>query len=431
MALGTASGRGRVRGTQRSDDEPPQPVVSPTIRLATNTFSTSATAGHLSVRRPLLITFGSVLSPDGGTQVRSRVLAEALTELGSAPSIISTREPRVLSSRPVPHLARALSVPRRRPWRGMSWELVRLIRREAAGSDAVVIASAMFMPAVALSRTRLPLIWDTVECQTLHYRRLRRTPMNLFRLAAWTWLERWTARRSAIAIAIGDEEACAWRRLRPELNGKLVTVDHSAPAQPRSARQGRMYLEAELGRPVDGPVLLFVGTLRAKHNAAAARWLLEVLAPTLGDHVTLVLCGRGSEALRPLPTRATVAALGFVEDVDALIAAADVCLAPLASGAGVHTKVLHYLAHGRQVLGTPVAFEGLAGAPGLIPVTLADLPRRLRRLIEQPESAADADDRARRQRAWLEVNHSHAHVVDQWRITLSANGSSRGLLRQS
>jgi len=53
-----------------------------------------------------------------------------------------------------------------------------------------------------------------------------------------------------------------------------------------------------------------------------------------------------------------------VDEIDSIIDSADLCLAPLATGAGVKTKVLHYLAHGKRIAGTPIAFEGLSGAPG-------------------------------------------------------------------
>ena len=42
--------------------------------------------------RPLLVTFGSIIEPDGGLQVRSRILAESLASLGMPPTILSTRE---------------------------------------------------------------------------------------------------------------------------------------------------------------------------------------------------------------------------------------------------------------------------------------------------------------------------------------------------
>jgi hypothetical protein len=162
-------------------------------------------------------------------------------------------------------------------------------------------------------------------------------------------------------------------------------------------------------------VLLFLGTLRAKHNAAAAAWIVETLVATLPAGVTVLLCGPGTERLTPSkPSAARVVALGAVDDIDTVVAAADLCLAPLASGAGVKTKVLHYLAHGRPVAGTPAAFEGLTGAPGLYPASLEELPALVGRLCRQGEDPALAMTRAQAQRAWLEEHHGRAHVRAQW-----------------
>src|SRR5580704_7119202 len=105
---------------------------------------------HAPVRfRPLLVTFGSVIEPDGGLQVRSRILAESLASLGAPPTILSTRESRPLT--PPPSWARAIHVPSRRPWRGFSREWARLIRHHARDADALIVSNAMFMPAVELS----------------------------------------------------------------------------------------------------------------------------------------------------------------------------------------------------------------------------------------------------------------------------------------
>src|SRR5579862_1683200 len=127
--------------------------------------------------RPLLVTFGSIIEPDGGLQVRSRILAESLASLGMPPTILSTRERQ--PTNPPPPWARAIHVPSRRPWRGFSMEWARMIRDNARDADAVIVANAMFMPALEVSGTRVPMIWDTNECQTLHYERLDRTASNL------------------------------------------------------------------------------------------------------------------------------------------------------------------------------------------------------------------------------------------------------------
>ena len=131
-----------------------------------------------------------------------------------------------------------------------------------------------------------------------------------------------------------------------------------------------------------------------------------------------MLCGSGSERLRGRAGGARVAPLGAVDDVDSVIAAADVCLAPLAAGAGVKTKVLHYLAHGRRVAGTPVAFEGLDGAPGLYCAPLDDQPALIGRLIAVAEPAEVSERRAAAQRAWMDQRHGGAHIARQWRDAL-------------
>ena len=366
--------------------------------------------------RPLLLTFGSVLRPDGGLQVRARVLAEELAALGMPPVVVSTRES--ISLTPPPPMLRAIHTPARKPRHGFSVELALLIRRAARDCDALILTNAMFMPVVALSGVRLPVLWDTNECQTLHYRRLRPTATNRGRRAAWWRLERWAARRSSLAVATGDVEAASWLAIHPQLRGRMVTVDHAPFTESRLAGEARIQLGRWLPPSAEGPVVVFVGTLAAKHNAAAASWICDVLTASLPPAVTILLCGQGTERLRPPSGGARVVGLGVVDDVDAVIASADLCIAPLASGAGVKTKVLHYLAHGRQVAGTAVAFEGLDGAPGLVEASLPRLPEVIARLVAVPESAAAAERRAALQRTWLERRHGRSRVRAQWAAAL-------------
>jgi glycosyltransferase involved in cell wall biosynthesis len=378
---------------------------------------------HRAPVRPLLVTFGSVIEPDGGLQVRSRILAESLASLGAPPTILSTRESRPLT--PPPSWARAIHVPSRRPWRGFSREWARLIRHHARDADALIVSNAMFMPAVELSGTRLPMIWDTNECQTLHYERLDSTPANRSKQLIWWGLERWAARRSSVAVAIGESEASEWRRIHPSLRDKLMTVDHAAYVPPDQVEDGDSELVRQIGGSLHRPILLFVGTITAKHNAVAARWLIDVLAPTLPETVTIVICGPGSDGLvGGGASGARVVLLGAVDDIDSIIATADLCLAPLATGAGVKTKVLHYLAHGKRIAGTPIAFEGLSGAPGLLEAPLAGLPDLVARIIATPESAEAAQSRATAQLAWLAERHGRPLIVDQWRNVLACLNSN-------
>ncbi len=372
--------------------------------------------------RPLMLTFGSVQRADGGVQTRARLTAETFAELGVPMTVVSTREP---APGETPTWAARLRVPLSKPVKGFSPELVRLIRAEAASNTMVLITNAMFMPAIAAARITVPLVWDTNECQTLHYRRLPGSVANRAKLAVWFLLERWAAHRCTLAIAIGEEEAETWRATHPALRTKLAVVDHAVLATPRDPAASRRALESRLGRHFPGPVLVFLGTLRAKHNAAAARWIVDQLAPQLPDEVTIVLCGPDSDILSRPPGRgAAVVGLGAVEDADEVVAAADFCLAPLSAGAGVKTKVLHYLAHGKRVAGTATAFEGVEGAPGLYAAPLEDFAGLVEGLLRSEESAPDANERARSEQEWLDRHHGRKHIAAQWKKVLECLSST-------
>jgi O-antigen biosynthesis protein len=136
-----------------------------------------------------------------------------------------------------------------------------------------------------------------------------------------------------------------------------------------------------------------------------------------------VLAGSGTEAMSIRDqSSAPVVCLGEVPDIDIVIAGADTCLAPLAAGAGVKTKVLDYLTHGKVVLATPVAMEGLDGAPG---VHIAELDQFSACVLDHL-SRFEEDDAARRraetQRAWVHANYSAARVREQLRETLELAG---------
>jgi Glycosyl transferases group 1 len=365
--------------------------------------------------RPLMVAMGSVAVPRGGNETRSRLTAEILADLGMAPAMVTTEEPELTET---PAWATSLRAPRGRASEYLSPELARLIRTSSASRTCIIATNPMFMPAIIASRVKLPVIWDTNECQTLHYRRLDPTISNRAKRWVWFLLERWIARRCWMAIAISETEAVTWKSTHPCLDGKLTVVDHATLASPRDPGQARKEFNANLGLG-DGPVLLFLGTLRAKQNTAAAKWIVSELAGSLPEDVTILLCGPGSDELDlPAATGARVIGLGAVDDVDSVVAAADICLAPLAAGAGVKTKVLHYLAHGKRVAGTPIAFEGLTGVPGVHSAALDELPELVNLLCRENECDSVIEQRILAQHDWLEARHGREHVTEQWKKVL-------------
>ncbi|MDA8066520.1 MAG: glycosyltransferase family 4 protein [Thermaerobacter sp.] len=362
-------------------------------------------------RKVGIVTFGSVYLPRGGLAVRSRAVVEALIDIGITPFVISTEEPAtegVLDAVEVSVLKRPLR------W-GWSLELVRKVKWISRNVDVIIVESAMLIPAVVHSKPRIPIVWDTNECETLHYHRLEGNLRKCLKGAIWYNLERWSARRCQVVVAISDEEAKWWKHFFPAWEKRVVVVNHRPiiDTAPSTAN-------ATLFRRVPGKViLLFVGSMDGKHNAVAAEWLLKVLAPALPTECILVLAGKGTGKLTlPYSTRADIRCLGEVEHIDAVIAMADYCLAPLSSGAGVKTKVLHYLAHGKCVIGTPLAFEGLEGAPGLFSAELQEWCAFMPEIMKQVENDGDRRSRQGRQREWLEARHGRQVIAEQWRSVL-------------
>jgi glycosyltransferase involved in cell wall biosynthesis len=370
--------------------------------------------------RPLIVTYGSVAQAHGGMQTRVRVTAEIFTTLGARPSIVTTTEP--VDPGPVSAWAVSLEAPEAGARTVLSPRLVRLIREAAQGANVVVCTNAVFLPAIVAAGVRLPLIWDTNECQSLHHRRLAPTLGNRAKVLVWLALERWASRKCWRAVAIGSTEAETWRATHPGLDPKLVVVDHSMVFEKRDPVVAREELRRRLAPRPDGPILLFLGTMRAKQNISAARWIVNHLAGALPPHVTILLCGPGSDTVPGLADTtapgATVVGLGAVDDVDSVVAGSDLCLAPLAAGAGVKTKVLHYLAHGKPVAGTPIAYEGIGDAPGLHTAELDRLPELIRELIAAVESPDAQQRRAEDQRSWFESKHGRGHITEQWKKVL-------------
>lgn len=367
--------------------------------------------------RALVVTFGPIVDPRGGWGVRARSVVDALAELGLLTAVISHSEPPGAQSASID----ALHVLERKLHLGWSWELVREVRRRASQADVIVVESALLLPAVQAARPTAPIIWDTTECETLHYSRMERTWNHRLRRFVWREIERWAVKQTDVVVAISETELLSWTRLFPASREKLVVVPHQTRARPNPDAEVRRGLEDLCDRPLPGPVALFVGNLAAKHNVAAANWLVLQLAPQLPADCTLVLAGPGTEKLRTRADRCVVC-LGGVPDIDLVITAADVCLAPLAAGAGVKTKVLDYLAHGKIVLATPVAMEGLEGAPGVYTADLQSFTTRLLDLLPRQENDEALSRRADTQRSWVRARHGPDQVAHGLAIALERVG---------
>jgi hypothetical protein len=172
------------------------------------------------------------------------------------------------------------------------------------------------------------------------------------------------------------------------------------------------------------PDLVFLGTMAAKHNVAAASWIIEELVPKLKQRARIVFVGWGTSEL-PLPSKPAlvqVEYMGEVEDLAPVLEHATLCLAPLLSSAGPKTKVLDYVAAGCRVLGTPIAYEGLEGCPGFITATLDQFPDMVNELLANAELPEAEASRRAEQAEWLRRQHGIDRTSAQWRGVLEQVG---------
>ncbi len=153
----------------------------------------------------------------------------------------------------------------------------------------------------------------------------------------------------------------------------------------------------------DSNLLVFAASFDDAPNLEALDALLrQVLPPLLASHpaASLVVAGRRLPASWAQRIAATPGAhyAGFVDDVDALLAAACVFVAPLRAGSGLKIKVGRALACGTPVVTTGIGAEGIALGPddGLfVEDDPARMAERCAQLLAAPETAGALGERAR------------------------------------
>ncbi len=109
--------------------------------------------------------------------------------------------------------------------------------------------------------------------------------------------------------------------------------------------------------------LLFVGGFRHPPNTDAVLWFCQEIWPVVHQQFPQmqfhVVGGDTPESITALSNLAGVRIHGYVEDLETLIDACRISVAPLRYGAGVKGKVNQALAHGLPVIATGCAVEGM------------------------------------------------------------------------
>jgi glycosyltransferase involved in cell wall biosynthesis len=169
--------------------------------------------------------------------------------------------------------------------------------------------------------------------------------------------------RAAHVFAVSDEDVRLLSGVQQSLSRKITVCPVPMPDAQLVARRGPEAFSA-----------LVLGPLHAGGRLDGLRWLLSEVWPgfrTEHPDARLLVVGAGAPAdIRARDGRDGIEVRGFVEDLDGVLAEADVCLMPLLSGGGIRIKVLELLPRGIPCLGSRVAVRGFAGVAGVYEANL-------------------------------------------------------------
>lgn len=229
------------------------------------------------------------------------------------------------------------------------------LRRHGPALDAVMLCRCHVAHAhLQLARKYAPsarILFDTVDLH--HLREMRAAELNgnprLLRQARRTRRQELNLiRHCDVTFVVSPLEQKWLRKDLPQADIRLLSNIHPAhpPGPVFESRQG----------------LLFIGGWDHPPNRDAIHWLVDKIAPQLGERmpgITLHLVGTMPEAIRTHLQRPGIHIHGRIADIEPLLRQCRLSLAPLRYGAGVKGKVNTAMSYGLPVIATSSAIEGM------------------------------------------------------------------------
>jgi GT2 family glycosyltransferase/SAM-dependent methyltransferase len=187
-------------------------------------------------------------------------------------------------------------------------------------------------------------------------------------------LEMAMVRASDFTIAVTAEEREEILRAVPQARVLVIPTIHAV---------------AEHVPPVDGRSgVLFVGGFEHPPNADAVKYLVGEVMPIVWQQrpdVSVTIVGGSPPAEVESLASERVAVLGWVAELEPILAAARTMVVPVRFGAGIKGKITQGLAAGVPIVTTPVGAEGIGGSDGanmLIGGDAQELADRIVRVID-------------------------------------------------
>ncbi|HEV7596316.1 MAG TPA: glycosyltransferase family 4 protein [Gemmatimonadaceae bacterium] len=239
-----------------------------------------------------------------------------------------------------------------------------------------------------------PTVSDRVDCMTLSAWRMllhaRGPAMRWRRLSHLVYVARYEFRMrrdSAGTVVVGDTDAKVLRRIGVR-NVHVIPNGVDVPT-------------VALVRRATRPTVMFTGVLSYQPNADAVMHFADDIWPLvqsrLPDAVFQIVGRSPSKETIALGSRSGVEVHADVESVQASLAQAWLAVAPMRTGSGLKNKILEAWSVGTPAVMTPIATNGLVGAPTSLLLTAEGtaLASLVVDLLTDPERLAELGALAR------------------------------------
>lgn len=291
---------------------------------------------------------------------------------------------------------------------GSHQELIDHLVGSSRDGDIFVLEHPWLWPALrqVMRRRRGTLVYNAHNVESVLLReslpKALLTPWVLDRVQR---LEADLVRQADLVLACTTLDMQALRDLSGRSTEGFAVVGRGARSTPESRRSAAAH--AAHAAHAASRVAVFVGA-RHPPNDAAARWIIETLAPRLPDW-RFDIVGSCGTSCGVQPTTPNVRILGHVLGLGDVLAEASVGLNPITQGSGINMKAIEYLHFGLPVVSTPFGARGLEsdGPNGMLVVDLPNFAATLRSVVADDARyqalSAQASGFARERLDWAAV----------------------------
>ena len=323
-----------------------------------------------------MVSFGDILKPTNGYTIRTRMMTERLSEthIVDVFQFVGPSQPVGIVNNATIH---SISVEHEK--KGAISFLERLIGFDPVKSfrfqydnhkklksfsslieeadEAYVEGCLLVGSFLKLRKAKIPIILDTHcinEDVAIKLKRKSKLKGGL-RQIVWHALESFMISRSQEIIVVSENDKNFIVKHHHIKNPISVIPNEVPRADLKIHKKDAERTRNRLLRPNFKAIALFIGDLGAIQNKDALDYIVTKLAPNHQD--TLFVCvGNNPDELQ---SKDNISFTGFVDNLDAYIVGADVCIAPMSIGSGTKTKVLDYMKYDKQIIATDVGLEGI------------------------------------------------------------------------